>query len=250
MGLFSEFVSSLKNAAVSVGNAIVDGVIKAVDCTLQVCETVATVTADACHWVRDKIREWPSPNPPTDPVPSSVKKADQPLVDNSIHAIREHFPAGVIETAINSNPEDRKKKIEELVPIAALAMGIKNPPELEFFFPDSIEQMNSLCGGYRHKDNTLRLNLAMIVSGEPELFREQVSTIFHELVHTRQHEAVSALADGKPYEEYGYSVDYLQVMAENMLNYVAYGENYEAYTKQPIEAEAFWFEEQIKPYFN
>ena len=129
-------------------------------------------------------------------------------------------------------------------------MGIKNPPELEFFVPDSIEQMNSLCGGYRHKDNTLRLNLAMIVSGEPELFREQVSTIFHELVHTRQYEAVSAWANDKPYEEYGYSEEYLQVMAENILHYIRPEENYEAYTKQPIEAEAYWFEEQIKPSFN
>ena len=110
--------------------------------------------------------------------------------------------------------------------------------------------MNSLCGGYRHRDNSLRLNLAMIVSDEPELFREQVSTIFHELVHARQHEAVFALANGKPYEEYGYSVEDLQVMANNFLNYITPGENYEAYTKQPVEAEAYWFEEQIKPSFN
>lgn len=244
------FWSSLKEVAVSVGNAIKEGVVEVVDCTLQVCQAVATVTANGCRWARDKIREWTSPKPPTDPVPPAVKKADQPLVDNSIHTIREHFPAGVIETAVNSNPEDREKKIEELVPKAAQAMGIKNPPTLEFFVPDNIEQMNSLCGGYRRGDNTLRLNLAMVVSGEPELFHEQVSTIFHELVHKRQHEAVSAWAEGKPYEEYGYSVDYIQVMAENMLNYITPEENYEAYTKQPIEAEAYWFEEQIKPSFN
>lgn len=246
MGLLSKIGEKVANA----GRVIAKGVIKAVDCTLQVCEAVATVTADACHWVREKIREWESPYPPKDPVPPSVIMADQPLVDNSIDAIKGHFPAGVIETTINSNPEDRKKKIEELLPIAAQAMGIKNPPTLEFFVPDSIEQMHSLCGGYRHRDNTLRLNLAMIVSGEPELFREQVSTIFHELVHARQHEAVSALAEGKPYEEYGYSVDYLQVMAENMVHYIRPEENYEAYTKQPIEAEAYWFEEQIKPFLN
>lgn len=244
------FWSSLKSVAASVGNTIVRGVVKAVDCTLQVCQAVATVTADACRTVREKIREWTVPKTPKDPVRSTVKKADQPLVKNSIGAIKEHFPAGVVETALNSNPEGRKKKIEELVPIAARAMGIKNPPTLDFFVPDSIEQMNSLCGGYRHRDNTLRLNLAMIVSEEPELFREQVSTIFHELVHTRQHEAVSALADGKPYEEYGYSVEDLQVMADNFLNYISPRENYEAYTKQPVEAEAYWFEEQIKPSFS
>ena len=42
----------------------------------------------------------------------------------------------------------------------------------------------------------------------------------------------------------------LQVMANNFLNYITPGENYEAYTKQPVEAEAYWFEEQIKPSFN
>lgn len=244
------FWSSLKSAVSSVGSAIVKGVVKAVDCTLQVCETVATVTADACHWVRDKIRKWSSPTPPKDPVHPSAKEANKPLVDNSIRTVKEHFPTSVIESAIHSNPEDRKNKIEELVPKAARAMGIKNPPTLEFFVPDRIEQIHSLCGGYRRSDNTLRLNLAMIVSEEPELFREQVSTIFHELVHTRQHEAVSALADGKPFEEYGYSAEYIQVMAENMLNYITPDENPEAYSKQPVEAEAFWFEEQIKPYFN
>ena len=244
------FWSSLKSVAASVGNAVVKGVVKTVDCTLQVCQAVATVTADACRKTRDKIREWTTPKTPKDPVPPTVKRADEPLVENSIGAIKEHFPAGVVETATNSNPEDRKKKIEELVPIASRAMGIKTPPTLDFFVPDSIEQMTSLCGGYRHRDNTLRLNLAMIVSDEPELFREQVSTIFHELVHARQHEAVSALANGKPYEEYGYSVEDLQVMANNFLNYITPGENYEAYTKQPVEAEAYWFEEQIKPSFN
>lgn len=244
------FWSSLKEVAIGVGSAIVNGVVKAVDCTLQVCQAVATVTANGCRWARDKIREWTTPKAPTDSVPASVIKADQPLVENSIGAIKEHFPSGVVQTALLSNPEDRKKKVEELVPIAARALGIKNPPTLDFFIPDSIEQMNSLCGGYRQRENTLRLNLAMIVSEEPELFREQVSTIFHELVHARQHEAVSALAEGKPYEEYGYSVEDLQVLASNFLNYITPEENYEAYTKQPVEAEAYWFEEQIKPSFN
>lgn len=249
MGLFTGLISSIKSVAVTIGNAIVDGVIATVDCTLELCEAVATVTADACQWVRDQIREWTTREVPTDPVAPSVKEADKPLVENSIGVIKEHFPAGVVETAINSNPEDRKKKIEELVPKAAQAMGIKNPPTVGFFVPDSIEQMHSLCGGFRPGDNALRLNLAMIVSEEPELFREQVSTIFHELIHARQHEAVCALADGKPYEEYGYSVEDLQIIAHNLLNYITSSENYEAYTKQPVEAEAFWVEEQIKHSF-
>ena len=244
------FWSSLKSMAASVGNAIVKGVVKAVDCTLQVCEVVATVTSDACHWARGKIRKWSTPQVPSDPVPPTVIRVDKPLVDSSIRTVKECFPVGIVETVVNSNPEDRKKKIEELIPKAAQAMGIKNTPTLDFFVPDRIEQMNSLCGGYRLSGNTLRLNLAMIVSKEPELFLEQVSTVFHELMHVRQYEAVSALADGKPYEEYGYSLDYLQVLADNMLNYITADENYEAYTKQPIEAEAYWFEEQIKPSFK
>lgn len=242
------FWSTLKSVSASVGNAIVRGAVKVVDCTLQVCEAVATVTADACHWVRSKILEWTTTQVPTDPVSPTVIKADKPLVDTSIRIIKEHFPIGVVATVVNSNSENRKKKIEELVPKAAQALGIKNPPKLEFFVPDRIEQMNSLCGGYLHKENTLRLNLAMIVSKDPELFREQVSTVFHELVHARQVEAVSALANGNPYEDYGYSVDYLQVLDDNILNYITSNENLEAYTKQPMEAEAYWFEEQIKPY--
>lgn len=250
------FWSSLKSVASKAGNAIVEGVVTAADCTLQFCEDVATVTADGCRWVRDKIKKWRTPPdhslppPPPDPVHPSAKKADEPMIDNAIHLISGHFSAGVVETAIHSDPEERKKKIEELVPKAARAMGVKNPPKLEFFVPDKIEQLHSLCGGYRRTDNTLRLNLAMIVSNNPELFHEQVSTVFHELLHTRQYEAISAFAEGKPYEEYGYSADYIQIMAENMLNYITPDENPEAYSKQPIEAEAFWFEQHIKPYFN
>lgn len=244
------FLSKLKTAASTVGRAIVKGAIKAAECTLELCEDIATLTADGCRWAREKINKWTSSTPPKDPVPPIVIAADTPLIDNSIDTIKEDFPNGVINSAKNSNEEDRKNMIVELVPKTAQAMGIKNPPEVIFFVPDSIEQIHSLCGGYSRQDNTLKLNLAMIVSNEPELFREQVSTIFHELVHARQYEAVMAWANDKPCEEYGYSTEYLQLIAYNMLNYIGPDENYEAYTKQPIEAEAFWFEEQIKPHFN
>lgn len=236
---------------------VVDGVgyavVSAVECTLELCEEVANGIAEACRKIKDKIKEWTTPAipdfvppKPIESVHPNAMEADAPLVVNANVAIKEHFPKGVCETSLSTKPEERKRWIEELVPKAAQAMGLKNPPELKFEIPEDITQLNSLCGGYRHSDNTISINLAMVVSSEPELFQEQVSTIFHEMVHARQWEAVSAWAADESFEEYGYSEYYIKIMADNFCNYISYRENPEAYTKQPVEAEAFWFESQIR----
>jgi hypothetical protein len=64
MGLFS----GLKNAVKWVGGKIVEGVVTVVDCTLEVCQTVAQAAADGIQCLQDKIEHWRPKNPPVEPV--------------------------------------------------------------------------------------------------------------------------------------------------------------------------------------
>ena len=90
----------------------------------------------------------------------------------------------------------------------------------------------------------------MIVHDAPELYIEQVSTIVHELVHARQRLAVEDWINGKSVERYGYTEEYVQILADNFNNYITPDENPEAYSKQPVESETFWVESQIKSQIN
>lgn len=246
------FLSGLKNVAKAAIKWTGDKLKKAAEVTLDVCHVVAEATAEVCHWVAGKCSEWATKikGKPKDPVAPSAKKADTPLVTNAVNTIKSNFPQGIKETVKNLNEEEKVRKLETLVHDASAALGIENVPELKLFIPESLDQINSQCGAYNPNENTLNLNFAMIVSEEPELYQEQVNTVFHELIHARQCAAINDWKNGKPIDKYGYSEDYIIEMAVNRLNYIRPEENYEAYTKQPIEAEAFWFEQQIKSGFQ
>lgn len=241
------FLSDLKQAVIKGTKTVLRGGMKVVEYGSEVCETIFRGTKE---WAREKyeqVEKWLDEKiKPKDPVHPSAKEADTPLVPETIRTIENHFPDGVIKAAEESTPYERKRMIENLVPDAAQAIGLQDPPKVILEMPETIEELDSLYGYYRKSDNTLHLNVAKIVSGEPELFREQVCTVFHELIHARQMEAISALREGNSIQEYGYSREYLLILAENWVNYISPQENAEAYTKQPIEAEAYWFEEQIK----
>lgn len=249
MGLLSTF-KEIRHHVAQGARKVVEGigyaVVSAVDYGIEKINKLAEKTANVCRKASGKLKKWATRLIPKEFALRHAKKADAPLVANANAVIKEHFPEGVHNTALNSTPEKRMKLIEDLVPKAAQAMGLKNPPKLEWLIPENVNEMDSLYGSYRHSDNTIRINLAKVVSGEPELFQEQVSTIFHEMVHARQWEAVSAWADEKPFKEYGYSEYYIKIMAKNFCHYIRPGENYEAYTKQPVEAEAYWLESQIR----
>ena len=245
MGLFEK----IKKSVQWVGEKLVQGVATVVDCTLEVCQDIAQATADGINHIREKIERWKPKNPPVDPVFPSAKAADAPLVERVNDSIKQQFPNGIRTTSINSTEEEKVKHISELVPKIATAIGIEQTPDLEFFVPENTEEIHTNCGAYNWAENKLKLNLAMIVNNAPELYEEQVCTVAHELIHARQREAVNAWANEKSIEKYGYPKEYVQLMAYNFIHYISPYENPEAYSKQPVEAEAFWFEYQIKNNF-
>ena len=99
------------------------------------------------------------------------------------------------------------------------------------------------CGFYNIENNLLCINGAFLYSGNIDLIKEQIFTIFHELKHARQYAAVERKKD------YGYSEELMQTWEQNMKNYITYRENDEAYRKQPLEMDTFGFEELLKEYY-
>lgn len=254
MGLLTGLINGAKKLGESVKNAVkklVQGVATVVDLTLEACQSVAEAVADGIQWVRDKIEEWTPKEPPADPIMNDAKQANTPLIKPVGDKINENFPSGIRETAVNTTADTRIKEIAELVPTLATTMGIEEVPEVVFFTPESEELKHTSCGAYNWTNNQLKINAAMIVCDDaPELFEEQVYTVAHELIHARQVAAVRDWANGKSVDKYGYTTEYVEILAYNFLNYITYGEDPEGYCKQPLEAEAFWFESQIKEFIN
>lgn len=241
----------LKRTAHWVGEKLRDGVATLVDCTLEVCQDLAEVTATVCERAREKIRRWmPRVQPDEVVIHPDVETANRPLIEPVLRMIKQHFPSGIQGTVENLTEEGRVKKISELVPMIATSMGLESSPDLEFYVPEDMEQMYRSCGAYNWVEHKLKLNLAMIVHDAPELYIEQVSTIVHELVHARQRLAVEDWINGKSVERYGYTEEYVQILADNFNNYITPDENPEAYSKQPVESETFWVESQIKSQIN
>ncbi len=245
-----EGAKKLGQSVINAGKKLVQGVATVVDLTLEVCQDVAEAVVDGIQWVRDKIEEWTPKEPPADPIMNDAKDADTPLIVPVGDKINEKFPNGIRETAINTKADTRVKEIAELVPTLATTMGIENVPEVVFFTPEDDELKYMNYGAYNWRENKLKINAAMIVGETPELFEEQVYTVAHELIHARQVAAVIDWANGKSVDKYGYTTEYVEILADNFLNYITYSEDPEGYCKQPLEAEAFWFESQIKQFIN
>ena len=187
----------------SLGKKVWNGVVKVTECTLDVCSTVAQYCADKCLEFVERVQKWYIPDKPKDPVPIPIKEHYAPIANDASRIVREQFPNGVKAACEQCNGKELVQRVAGLVNAAAACLGVKNPPKVELFIPDNIEDTFRLYGAYNYRDNKLKLNLPMIVSEEPELLHEQISTVFPELVHARQHRAVEAWCNGKSVEEFG-----------------------------------------------
>lgn len=235
----------------SLGVKVLNGFVKVAECTLEVCSNVAQYCADKCQAAAQKIREWTVPdNKPKDPVPKPVKEHYEAIARDAARIVRDKFPNGVKSACEQCNSEEIVQRVVELANEAAVCFGIQNPPEVVVFTPENPEDTFNVYGAYNHRENKLKLNLPMIVSREAELLHEQISTVFHELIHANQHRAVEAWCNGKSVEKYGYTEEYVATLANNLVNYIRPEENYEGYTKQPVEAEAYFGESSIMRRYN
>lgn len=218
-------------------------VISVVDFTSELAEKITEKTQEACGRLKQKIEKWIDPRKPTDKVPPDIIAKNEPLIKDISNEITGKFPDFYSEVE-NGNPEERVQKMYDLFMYGCQKMNVSPCPEFGFFRPDDEEDI-SLFGSYNWGEHKLELNVALITSGNPDHLKEVCGTEFHELVHARQYQAVQAWMAGESVEKFGYTTEYVRILADNFDHYIRPEENYEAYTKQPIEAEAFWFKEQI-----
>ena len=217
--------------------------VRVVDFTADLAEKVAEKTQEVCGRLKRKIEKWIDSRKPTDKVPTSIIEKNEPLIEDISNEIAGKFPDFYSEVK-NGDPEERVQKMHDLFTYGCQKMNVNPCPEFGLFLPDC-EGDISLYGSYNWGEHKLELNLALITCGDPDLFMEVCGTVFHELVHARQYQAVQTLMAGESVEKFGYTTEYVRLLADNFDHYIRPEENYEAYTKQPIEAEAFWFKEQI-----
>ena len=234
-------VTSLKNW----GTKCVRGVIKAVECTCEVCESAFKWGKEKCHEIGEKIKEWQTNKPASDPVPEEVRVNHQPSIQEAKKRVQQKFPNGIKTECERMSPEERKTKIEEIAEEAIKILDIKDPPEIVMEIPEEESKMWTSYGSYCHSTNQLRLNLAMIVTDNPQLYQEQISTVFHEMIHARQLRAIEALAEDRLDESYGYSENYVANLTYNLKHYIRPSEIALLFFFYPLEAEAFWYEQEL-----
>lgn len=243
------FLGYLKEKAKETCNDLKRGAAKIATATCELCDQALQWGQEQCHKIEEKIKHWKESLPPKktkskDPVPPEVQVTYGPIIEEARTKIKEKV-SNITDYCESSTPEERKNLINDIANDAIKILGIKTQPDIMIKLPEDEAEIWRSFGSYSFSENRLKLNLAMIVTDDPNLFQEQISTVYHELIHARQFMAVEALCQEKPVDEYGYSEDYVKLLARNFQNYTDPKENFEAYTKQPVEAEAYWVEQQL-----
>ena len=160
--------------------------------------------------------------------------------------LAEKFPSGVEGTVENMPAEELMQLFIQLEKDAEQLMGVEID-SVDFYQTDTPPQ-DKYCGYYSKADNSLHINQIYILSGNPQLIREQVSTIFHELKHARQWATLDNCINDK--DCFGYSESQIVEWAENLCNYISYELGDELYRKQPVEMDAFGFEKLVMGNFE
>lgn len=152
------------------------------------------------------------------------------------------FPNGISEKVQGMSREELlnlfcqiEKDAEEIMDVSVSA--------LDFYATDE-PPANGYCGYYSSSGKSIHLNAVLILSGKPNLVEEMIYTIFHELKHARQWDAM----DGYLYKtkDYGYSEKQIKIWMENAANYIPHHVCDELYRKQPLENDAFGFASVVR----
>lgn len=191
-----------------------------------------------------RYREIMTTKPRYKPVgETTMEESDKVALDKAKGVIDKHFPDGTIDFTQMST-EQRVAKMKEVLQDAAMALDV-DVNHVQWLTPKTDEQFNT--GGYYIDDtNYITLNGAYVVLNDTDLHERIVSIIFHELYHARQREAYMFRKD------YGYSNERLAEWYINNLpgNYIRPEVDDEAYRKQPLERDAFRFQNMVRQYIN
>lgn len=156
--------------------------------------------------------------------------------------LAEMFPYGIKERTQSLSKEELLALFHQVEKDAEKIMDVE-VGTVDFYVTDEPPACTSF-GLYNHEGNSLRINAAFILSGNPVLVEEQIYTLFHELKHARQWAAVEGKHRGT--KDYGYSDEQIRVWSENFDHYIPFLVSDEWYRKQPVEHDAFGFETILK----
>lgn len=132
----------------------------------------------------------------------------------------------------NLNEDEKKELLREIALKASDIMHIKL---------DCIEFSNDPCmGAYYYKENKLMISSAYLNQDSCRV--ELVKTIFHELKHAVQYNAISHGGN-----IWGYSDEKLISWVNNFQNYINCNYDPEGYLHQPVEIDSFGYECSIIP---
>lgn len=177
-----------------------------------------------------------------------LEPTDLEAAERAKETINEHFPYGIEATLEKLSEEERIDKFKELAQSAIEDLGLdKTDLDVQIEIPETEEQA-SVFGYFSRRQNTLFINAGFIVCDNLELVKEQVYTIYHELMHARQWAAICAWASTPQGDTMGYSVDRILEYANNYAHYTSPNENYERYRNQSLERDAYAFESELKEY--
>lgn len=106
-------------------------------------------------------------------------------------------------------------------------------------------------GYYDREDNSVHINSVFLTSRNPYFVKEQIFTLFHEMTHAIQWNAVKNMANGNN-NTYGFPPEQVAEWAINFLpgRYIRPNVDPEEYRNQPIERDAYWLEWQLKNQFD
>lgn len=209
---------------------------------MSVLITVGIVLAamEILSWVADSL-EWsdetlPPPNIndvlaehyKPEPCDIEMRKQCQMLLQRFFEEPEDMPMYQRIDYKMNSLDEKQKKQL--LLDIAKEAAVVMNVKIDRFFFEDSTSM-----GCYNFMDNSIMLSNAYLSIDQCNV--EIVKTIFHELKHAVQYDAI-----GTNGNVWGYSQDTLIAWANNFANYISGSVDPEGYMTQPVEIDGFGFE--------
>ena len=224
---------------------------QAVNWTKEKIQEVKEKTAIIVERIGEKVERWgtkikefvkpKSAKKPYLPEPTEIE-----AIGRAKDTIGQHFPNGIEDTLTNMNESQRIETFQNFVQDAIVDLNLdKTNLNVQIVSPETEEEM-SVFGYFSRSDNTLFVNAEFIVCDNLELAKEQVFTVYHELLHARQWAAVCAWASTPQGDTFGYSVNRILEYANNYGHYTSPIEDRERYREQPLERDAYGFESKLK----
>ena len=180
--------------------------------------------------LKKRVEEWCVTLPLTE--------EDKQLIARNRELMKVFFSSGIEDTFKDLSLELRQELMKNLIEQASQIYGL----ELNVLsFMPSTDIGECTYGFYNPDTNSVAINLDALASNEPDVLREIVGTIFHELRHGQQYRAVRD-------ENYVYgSQEQLLLWAINFMegNYIPAEVDFVLYQKQAVEADARQIAEYI-----